>query len=365
MGAGYEERQPVKAARWTGSGEYPNSLEKLHELADEVLQIFVLGHLGGEFPGEIFGSQVDESVVEEDRGIVFGGGLDHPLRSIEAVIGRLGTGHQGPGESVDHARLFGHGNAHVSVQDLLNLRQLAVELDEGFEFGGCTFTHRRIYGETDLHEVGGEVPGARRGPSNGVLVERVKEIGTEIEERNDFLAHPLGQSVLFPRVQVDFDREVKESVGQRGGHLGDCSTVLDSVASGEDEPAIGNHVVTHTTVQNELHGYVLNGRGSQVDLVQEEDTFPRLREEIGGSEVGDLVLDEGEAAQIGRGELGKSNVDDFHAVLLGHFVDHRTLADSGGPPHHHRRLDVTLDQGVEVSSSVRDIDCEHFVGGGP
>ncbi len=298
-----------------------SGIEQLGVPSHEGLEIFVLVHLDGEVLEHAFGGQGSDRVVEEHAEVVFGSRPNEPFGCVEIVVHSLRSGNQRASNRIDHAGLVGHLDRHVAVQDFLHGRQFAVDLDERFEFGCSTVTHGRINAQADLEKVGSVSPASGAGPSDGVFAELVEGVGAEVQVGNDFFPDTVLDRVGLPGVQIVLDSEVQEAVGERGGHLVDCSPVLDTVTGRDNEPVIGNDIVSHTAVQNELHGDVLNGGGSEVDLIQEEDTPPGLGEKAGGSEVGDPFLDVGKAANISGGELAEAYVDHLHAVLFGHLLN--------------------------------------------
>ncbi len=297
------------------------SIEQLGVPSHEGLEVFVFVDLDGKVLKHAFGGQSSNRVVEEHAEVVFGCRSNEPFGRVEVVVHGLGACHQRTSNSIDHAGLVGHLDGHIAVQDFLHGRQLAVDPDERFEFGCSTFAHGRIDAQADLEEVGGVSPAPGAGPGDGVFGELVEGVGAEVQVGNDFFPDAMLDRVGLPGVQVVLDSEVEETVGERGGHLVDCSPVLDTVTGGDNEPAIGYGVVAHAAVQDELHGHVLNGRGSEVHLVQEQNPLAGLGQEAGGREVGDSFLDEGKAANISGGELAEAYVDHLHAVLFGHLLN--------------------------------------------
>ena len=301
-------------------------------------------------------------VREIDGHIVLSGGLQQPLEGVEVLLRGFGPAHESTAQGIHHARLLGDLHGHVTIQDLLHIGETAVELDEGVELGCSTLPDSRADRHTDLQKVGCVVPGAGGGPGNGVLVEVVEEVGAEVQKRDDLLPDSIGQGIGFPAIQVALDREVKETVGKGGGHLRDGSTVLGTVTRTHDVPVVRDNIVTNSPVEDELHSHVLDRRGGQVDLIQEQDALTAAGEEGGGGESGYIPLVHvRKAANVGGGELAEAKVNDLHFVLGGRLVDDGGFADAGGSPHHHGTADPVLDEGIDVGVGFGDVDGQHRV----
>lgn len=261
-------------------------------------------------------------VRKVDGHIVLSGGLQQPLEGVEVLLRGFGPSHKSTAQGIHHARLLGDLHGHVTIQDLLHIGETAVELDEGVELSRSPLTNSRADRHTNLQKVGCVVPGAGGGPGNGVLVEVVEEVGAEVQKRDDLLPDSIGQGIGFPAIQVALDREVKEAVGEGGWHLRDGGSVLGTIACGNDEPAIGYHIVSHFTVKDKLKGCGHHGGHSQIDFIQEQDAFTATGKEGGGSKTGDILLVHvGKAANVSGGELVQAEVHHLHIVAVGYSLN--------------------------------------------
>jgi hypothetical protein len=143
------------------------------------------------------------------------------------------------------------------------------------------------------------------------------------------------------------------------GIWGHSGPVFDPVTRSDNEPAVGDSVIADFPVENELESRSHYRRGCKVDLVQEQDAVSGARQEAGGCESGQTLINEGKTTDISRGELVEPKVDHLHFVGLGYGFDDRAFSDARSSPHHHGGFHTSTDKSVQVLAGLRQVGGEH------
>ena len=161
----------------------------------------------------------------------------------------------------------------------------------------------------------------------------------EAQKGLDLLADAVVTGPVQPVVDMAFHIQMHHAVGQGRRHAVGHGPVALAVARGHHGPAVGQAVLAHAPVEDELVAGGLYQRGRGVEFVQEEDAFLRvlrMGQEFRHAPGGDaLIADAGQSAQVHRVQQHGAQVVELAALAAGHVGHQPALAYTGRPPEEH------------------------------
>src|SRR5258705_3388343 len=101
---------------------------------------------------------------------------------------------------------------------------------------------------------------------------------------------------------------MNKSIAQRARHREMHASLRGRVPRSDDDPAIGQDILPHTTVEHQLIAGCLRHLRRRSQFVKEQDAFPTGGKELGWWPLGLVGGDAWQAAQIDRIEVPCANI---------------------------------------------------------
>jgi hypothetical protein len=123
-----------------------------------------------------------------------------------------------------------------------------------------------------------------------------------------------------------------KTISERPRHREVHATLRCRVAGGDDDPPFGEHVFAQFTVENELVAAGLRHLRRRGQLVQKENAFAFVGQELGRNPLGLIRRDARQTAQIDRIELNGAHVKKCDSEIARHLGDDLRLAHAARAP---------------------------------
>jgi len=261
----------------------------------------------------------------------------------------------------DSQRIHRRDFLHLKVldltrKDIAGLGHLARDLAVSHELSRETFAdsacnqieQRVIIHRLITEQIAHEHPRTRRSECarRTLRIEVITVLLGEREITNDILVNVLVHRPLLPGAEVITHLEVNETISQRHRHTISDALVAVAVTSSHDHNIVGQLILAHATIENELVASSLNSRGSRVHLVQKQNDDGILRADLFRGEIDglspvhltDVLVEERNTTDISGFHLCHTHIIHIAAEFISDFLNHFGLADARGTPEEHRAL---------------------------
>ena len=225
-------------------------------------------------------------------------------------------------------------------QNFVDRRQLAKQPEESDKLRGRCRPHGSIQelrlkfagprqklcllaaGDAAKH-LRGHLPGTRSRPGVGVRgrIRRVQKFRLEAQEGDDLGTDLSLDRPPAPVVEIRFKVQMHETVAQRSRHREVNAAFRGRIAGGDDDPAIGQHILAELSVEHQLIATRLGHLRRRGQLIEEEDALAGRREKLRGHPFCLVCRDARQAAQIDRIELHGPHVEKVVVEIVGDLGD--------------------------------------------
>ena len=160
----------------------------------------------------------------------------------------------------------------------------------------------------------------------------MQQVRLEAQKGYDLRPHARAHGPPGPVAQIGFEFEMDKSVTQRPRHRKMHTTLRCRIASGDDDPPVGEHVFAQFTVEDELIAARLGHLRCRGQLVQKENALSLVGQELGRNPLGLVRCDARQSAQIDRIELNGAHVKKRASEIARHLGDDLRFAHAARAP---------------------------------
>ena len=178
----------------------------------------------------------------------------------------------------------------------------------------------------------------------------MQKLRLEAEEGDDLRTDLSLDRPPAPVVEIRFKVQMHEPVAQRSRHGEMDATLRCWIAGGDDNPAIGQHILAELPVQHQLIAACLGHLRRRCQLIEKENAFAGGGEKLGRDPFGLVFGDPRQTPKIDRVELHGPHVEKVVVEIVGDLGNDLRFADAACTPdmQRHTFADQRMKRLVEL-----------------